>query len=238
MTGPTWVAAGFAVLMLLVAAYCAGRLAMWRLRGRHTEVDADGLHVVMGVAMAGMLEPRLSPVPGTVWVTVFAAAAVWFAWHAIRARSRARPGGSRCVHPAPHAVECAAMLYMLLPAGPAGHGPAAGMPGMSGMGGALTGNPALALVLALFMAGYILWTTDRLADMSRATAAAAARGTARDQPPVGTGRPAAASGRLTRGQADTAYCVPVGMPALAPRLAACYKIAMSIAMGYMLVMMI
>ena len=217
MTGPAWLVAGLAVLMLLVAAYCAGRLAMWRLRGRNTEVDADGLHVAMGVAMAGMLEPRLSPVPGSVWVTVFAAAAAWFAWQAIRsrpARSRpagSRPAGSRCAHPAPHAVECAAMLFMLLPAGPAGHGPPAAMPGMSGAGGALTGNPALALVLALFMLGYILWTTDRLAGLSRANAVVAARGAALDQP-------AAA--------------------ALAPRLAACYKIAMSIAMGYMLVMMI
>jgi thiosulfate dehydrogenase [quinone] large subunit len=35
------------------------------------------------------------------------------------------------------------------------------MPGMSGP--AEAGNPALALVLALFMAGYILWTTDQLA---------------------------------------------------------------------------
>jgi hypothetical protein len=127
------------------------------------------------------------------------------------------------------------MLYMLLPAGPAGHGPAAGMPAMSGTGGAVTGNPALALVLALFMLGYILWTTDRLAGLSRATAAA--RGSAQDQPTAGT-VPVAASGQFAPGQAGIAHGVPVSMPALAPRLAACYKIAMSIAMGYMLVMMI
>ena len=74
----------------MVAVYCAGRLAVSRVRGRDTELDTDGLHVLMGVAMAGMLEPGLSPVPGTVWRAVFAAAAAWFAWQAIRAR---RPAG-------------------------------------------------------------------------------------------------------------------------------------------------
>jgi hypothetical protein len=86
------------------------------------------------------------------------------------------------------------MIYMLLPAG---HGTA-----MAGMGGpGYAGNPAIALVLALFMLGYVLWTTDRLAVMSRARAVA--------------------SGAV-----------------LAPRLAACYKIAMSVGMGYMLITML
>jgi Domain of unknown function (DUF5134) len=168
----------------------------------------------MGVAMAGMLEPRLSPVPGLVWRAVFTAGAAWFAWQAIRGRRRSRPAGSWCAHPVPHAVECAAMVYMLLPAGAvrAGHGPGRGMPGMSGPAGATAGNPALALVLALFMLSYMLWTTDRLTALSRA----------RSTPgPAGAAQPGTAAGA-----------------ALAPRFAACYKIAMSIAMCYMLILMI
>jgi Domain of unknown function (DUF5134) len=153
VNGPAWIAPGLAAVMLLIGAGCAARLAIWRLRGRGTEPDADALHVFMGVAMAGMLEPRLSPVPGPAWRAVFAAAAAWFAWQAIRARRR-RPDGWRCAHPAPHAVECAAMIYMLLPAHPAGPGPATAMPGMSEP--AAAANPALALILALFMLGYIL----------------------------------------------------------------------------------
>ena len=115
MSGPAWLTGGFAALMIMVAIYCAGRLAVSRVRGRDTELDTDGLHVLMGVAMAGMLEPGFSPVPGTIWRAVFAAAAAWFGWQAIRAGTAA--GGSRCAHPAPHAVECAVMVYMLLPAG-------------------------------------------------------------------------------------------------------------------------
>jgi hypothetical protein len=212
MTGPAWLGACMAALMLLVAACCAGRLVLWRLRGRDIEFDADAVHVPMGVAMAGMLEPRLSPVPDTVWLAVFAAAAAWFSWHAIR--SRGRSGGRRCAHPAPHAVECGAMVFMLLPAGRAAHGLAPAMPAMTGSSAAVAGNPALALVLALFMLGYTLWTTDQLAALSRAGAEGVLVGT------IGAARRAA------------------GGPTLAPRLAACYKIAMGIGMGYMLVTML
>jgi hypothetical protein len=215
MSGPAWLAGGFAALMIMIAACCAGRLAMSRVRGKDTELDTDGLHVLMGVAMAGMLEPQLSPVPGTIWRAVFAAAAAWFAWQALGA-------GSRCAHPAPHAVESAAMVYMLLPAGsrPSGRGPGMTMLGMNG--GAAAGNPALTLVLALFMLGYILWTIDRLASPTPAalTASAAARVSGTASP--GTIGPSGAPGRL----------------ALAPRLATSYKIAMGIGMGYMLVMML
>ena len=54
MSGPGWLAGSFAVLMVVIAAYCAGRLAVARLRGRDTELDTDGLHVLMGAATAGM----------------------------------------------------------------------------------------------------------------------------------------------------------------------------------------
>ena len=204
MSGPAWLAGSFAVLMVVIAAYCACRLAVGRLRGRNTEIDSDGLHVLMGVAMAGMLEPRLTLVPAIVWRAVFATAAVWFAWQAIRTGGRAGRARARCAHPAPHAVECAVMVYMLLPVGswPAGHGQGTGMAmAMGGLNqGATAGNPALTLVLALFMLGYVLWATDRLAGLARVGAAAA--------------------------------------PALAPRMAASYKVAMGIAMGYMLVTML
>jgi len=176
VSGPAWLAGSFAVLMVVIAAYCACRLVVARLRGRNTEMDTDGLHVLMGVAMAGMLEPRLTPVPAIVWRAVFAAAAVWFAWQAIRPGGRAGHARARCAHPAPHAVECAVMVYMLLPVGswPAGHGPGMGM-AMGGLDqGATAGNPALTLVLALFMLGYVLWATDRLAGLSRVGAAAPA----------------------------------------------------------------
>jgi hypothetical protein len=202
MTEPGWLAGVFAGVMLLIATCCAVRLGFWRLRGRQADPQADALHILMGVAMAGMLEPRIAVIPDGVWLAVFAVAAVWFGAQASRARGRSRFTRGRCAHPAPHAVECAAMLYMLLASRSA-----MTMPGM-GRSGA-SANPALTLVLALFMLGYIVWTADQLAILSRA-------------------RP-----QTTAGQHGDA-----GAVALAPRFAACYKIAMGVAMGYMLLAMV
>jgi hypothetical protein len=66
MAGPSWLAGTFAAIMILTAAYSAGRVAVSRRRGRATELDADGLHAVMGTAMAGMLAPRLTSIFGRI----------------------------------------------------------------------------------------------------------------------------------------------------------------------------
>jgi hypothetical protein len=131
------------------------------------------------------------------------------------------------------------MVYMLLPVGswPSGHGPGMAMPGMNQ--GATAGNPALTLVLALFMLGYILWATDRLARLSRARAAAPARGAAAPRlslAAVTVSAAASAPGAPSPGAVS--HERPPDRAVLAPRLAACYKLAMGIAMGYMLVMML
>lgn len=121
MTGPGWLAAIFAALMLTVAVYCAGRLAVARAWRRPTELDTDGAHIVMGVAMAGMLVSGLRTFPVSLWTGVFAAGAAWFGYRTLRARragaGRAGAGRAtpwRSLHPVPHLVECAAMLFMLL----------------------------------------------------------------------------------------------------------------------------
>ena len=218
MSGPAGLAAGFAVLMITIAACRACRPAISRLRGKHTELGTDGLHVLMGVAMAGMLQPRLALAPGPVWSGVFAVGAAWFAWQATPAARRAgRPRSAvrpRCAHPGPHAIECAAMVYMLVPVGSwsSGRGEQMAMGGMSP--GATAGNPALTLILALFMLGYALWAADRLTSRAWTREAAFA---------------ASSAGTLT-----PAYYPP----ALAPRLATCYTIAMAGTMGYMLLTML
>ena len=79
MAGPSWLAATFAAVMIVTAIYCASRLAASRRWRRATEVDADAVHAVMGAAMAGMLLPRLNPLPDSVWEAVFGVAAAWFA---------------------------------------------------------------------------------------------------------------------------------------------------------------
>lgn len=197
------------MLTLLVAACCAVRLVIGRLRNVGSEPDADALHVLMGVAMAGMFEPRLSLIPGGVWLPVFAGVAAWFGYRAIRDPGPGSAKRARCAYPLPHAVECAAMVYMLWSAHralwPVGRARSMPMSGMTGPSPAMAGNLAVTLVLALFMLGYIIWSADRLASPSRAD---------------GVDKSAA------------------GRQALAPRLAACFKITMGAAMGYMLVTML
>lgn len=249
MAGPSWLAVALAVVMIATAVYCAGRLAAACLWRRFTEVEADSVHVVMGVAMAGMLLPGLSPLPATAWEAVFGAAAAWFAYQAIRSRLRQRAAGSRwrCSHPVPHLVESAAMVYMLaaLPGSwPGWSGRAMAMPGMGGGQVAGAGSlSALAVILALFMIGYVLWTADQLTALARASAGPTS-GAARDQSgiPVTAAGPSggvdipAAAGAAGAAPAEAAH--RQGGPALAPRLAACYKIAMGLTMGYMLILML
>jgi hypothetical protein len=247
MSAPAWLAGSLAALMIMIALYCAARLPISRLRNTNTERDTDTLHVLMGAAMAGMLEPRLTPVPATAWGAVFAAAAAWFAWQAARPGRRGRrAGGARCAHPAAHAVECAAMIYMLLPVGswPSGHGSGMAMPGMSQ--DTTAGNPALTLVLALFMLGYLLWAIDRLACLSRTTAPATAPVTSSPHPPQAAQIAAVVPGAAASPATATAHPRPADSPVLAPadslvlapRLAASYKIAMAVTMGYMLITML
>jgi hypothetical protein len=53
--------------MIVTVGYCMTRLAGARLRRRPTVPDLDISHVVMGVAMAGLLVPRLGVLPDGTW---------------------------------------------------------------------------------------------------------------------------------------------------------------------------
>jgi hypothetical protein len=176
MGGPNWLTDIFAALMLTVAVYCASRLLVARRWRRPTEVDTDGAHVVMGVAMAGMLVTGLRSLPAGMWEGVFAVGACWFGWRMVQARRGAARSPWRCLHPVPHLVECAAMLFMLavLPASLAVRSASAGMSGMT-VPATESRFSFLALVLALFMFGYVAWVGDRLTLRTPAPALASQR---------------------------------------------------------------
>lgn len=217
MGGPAWLAAIFAAASLAVAVCCAGRLVVARGWHRLTELDTDGAHVVMGVAMAGMLVSGLRTLPSAIWEVVFAAAAVWFGYRMLQARRGGQPSPWRSSHPLPHLVECAAMVFMflILPAS------AAVGPATSGMSMTMTATESrfsfLTLPLALYLLGYVVWLGDRVALHTPAPALALATA-----PAGGSGSPATETAR----------------PYLAPRCAAICKIAMGITMGYMLILML
>jgi hypothetical protein len=253
MGGPGWLTDIFAALLLTVAVYCASRLVVARRWRRPTEVDTDGAHVVMGVAMAGMLVTGLRSLPTGMWEGVFAVGACWFGWRIVQARPGAARSPWRCLHPVPHLVECAAMLFMLgvLPASLAVRSAAAGMSRMSATA-TESRFSFLALALALFMFGYVAWVGDRLTLRTPALALASQRSLAGAPATVAVSVGPAASGPAASGpaasgpapgeraDATTAGCGGSG-PALrylAPRCSALCKITMGVTMGYMLVLML
>lgn len=164
MAGPSWLAYTFASVMIITAAYCVSRLLISRQQHRPTDHQVDAVHVLMGVAMAGMLVPRLRVFWAGGWEIVFGAAAAWFAWQAIRGPRSQDAAGRGQRHHLQHALACAAMLYMFLAAS-SSRAVAAGS-AMSGMAGGGAHFPTLALVLAFALLGYVVWTTDRLPSLA------------------------------------------------------------------------
>ena len=126
----------------------------------------------MGVAMAGMLVPRLRSLPDGAWEAAFGAAVGWLGWQAIRAR---RAGGS-AAHYVPHVLASGAMVYMFLAAPPASTGPALAGVVMDGRSAASIRFPVLALTLAVALFGYVMWVTDRLPSVPAVLGAAAGVG--------------------------------------------------------------
>ncbi len=120
MSDPTWILDFFASVMLAVSAYCATRLAVVRRLHRTLHGDVNVAHVVMGVAMAGMLAPALNLLGNTAWEVLFAGLAAWFtaksalfiARHGLRGRSSDHTHGVS--HYLTHLVMSCAMLYMYL----------------------------------------------------------------------------------------------------------------------------
>jgi hypothetical protein len=240
MGGPTWLAGIFAAASLAVAVYCAARLVASRRWRRPTELDTDGAHVVMGVAMAGMLVSGLRTLPSAIWEAVFAGAAVWFGYRMMATRRGAPQTPWRSAHPMPHLVECAAMVFMfaILPATVAVKAASGGMGGMT-MTPAESRFSFLTLALALFLFGYAVWLGDRItfrAPTAIASTPALVSAAALAVVP-GSSTPATSPDVATPDVATPVAASPAARY-LAPRCAAICKIAMGITMGYMLILML
>jgi len=230
MMTPSWILDILAAAMLLVAAASAGRLAVARAwAGSARDADIDVAHLLMGIAMAGMLVASLTTLPNGAWDAIFAVMTAWFGWRVYR---ESRGQGVRMLadgHRMPHLVHSAAMLYMFVALGtPA----AAGGGGMSGMGGSGTAMqtlsvPVVAFIFALWLAVYVVLDLDCLSGpghphgsyfAARVLAGAAA----------GTG-----SVSLAGSAAGSARAL-----LLSPQVAAGCRIAMGVTMAFMLIIMI
>ena len=101
----------------------------------------------------------------------------------------------------PHLIESAAMIYMLAAVSISwsrGQGQRMPMPGMAGGSTGTAGSfQVLAVVLALFMAGYVLSTADQLTSRARDTTTATTTARYLTQPGTGAGPAAGSSGGAT-----------------------------------------
>ena len=262
---PSWILDILAGLMLLVAAISAGRLVAARAwAGPAGEADIDVAHLLMGIAMAGMLVAGLTTLPNGVWDAIFAVLTAWFGWRVYR---ESRREGVRVLadgHRMPHLVHSAAMLYMFAalnaPAASSGGG-MSGMGGGSGMAMSTLSVPVVAFIFALWLSVYVVLDLDCLsgpghtrgsyfAAPALAGATAGARSVslaAASAAPAGTSaRVAVAPEQPANG--GTPMSAGGDRPAsasrsargllLSPQVAAGCRIAMGVTMAFMLIIMI
>jgi hypothetical protein len=227
MAYPSWLAYPFAAVMGAVAVYALGRLVVARRLGRRNHDAVDVSHVLMGTAMVGMLVPRWNVLPDGVWEVVFALVAVYFLVVSVRFFVRhglVGPPETHHHHLAQylgHLVMAAAMLDMYWLGMP--------MTGSSGAGMAMSGppsgggDPILTLLIIAVLCASAVWQLDAVRQHAalRELVPSASEGAGHS---VGSG----------------VVPVKVGQtPAwLAPRLEVCCHIAMCVAMGYMLVLVV
>jgi Domain of unknown function (DUF5134) len=264
MTTPAWILEIFAAIMLVVAAVSAARLVAlrpWRLGRAAVVADTDVSHLLMAIAMAGMLAAGLRTLPNGAWEVIFGVLTAWFAYQVTR---DARREGTRALaagHCAPHLVHAGAMLYMFLALTAPAAGGGSGMGGMGGSGMQTLSLPLLAFLFALALIGYSVWDLDQVSGPG----AGGHYSFAAPRPvPVlaGVGVGAGSDGALGS-ERSAASAVPVGVAAaaqpevaddtlscavpasiagssqvLAPWVATGCRIAMGVTMALMLIIMI
>jgi hypothetical protein len=124
-----WLSWPFAALMAASVVFHAARLVAAGRAARPHRYDVDLTHLVMSGAMAVMLVLPVGSRQATTWLVVIAVPAGWFAARTVAA---ARGGGVRALGgPARQLVMSAAMLFMLVAGG--GSATAAATARISGM---------------------------------------------------------------------------------------------------------
>ena len=246
---PAWLLDIFAAVMLGVVALSATRLAVarpWRQGVRRVALaDVDVAHLLMALAMAGMLTPSLTTLPNDAWAVIFGVMAVWFASRVVL---DARVSGVRALsggHCAPHLIHAAGMMYVFLP-----------------LDNGVLELPALAFAFALVLIGYSIWDLDQLSGpgpsghYSLATArvamlAGATAGAAAQPGAAASGLGATASGLgAASGTGGDSLAAASGVPpagvgapgggtgVLAPWVTIGCRITMGVTMAFMLLIMI
>lgn len=150
VAGPAWLVDGLAVVMIATAVYCACHLVASWIAQRPAERDVGLMHVLMGVAMGGMLLAVFGQRWTGPWVLAFVLFAAWFGFRSLLPAALGTVGRSPVGAHLRHLLACGAMVYMFVGfstpvagAAASAHSAHAGMAEMAGMGGATAQSSAL-----------------------------------------------------------------------------------------------
>ena len=231
---PAWIFDLLAAFMVVVAAVSAVRLVAARpWRPGSVIIDTDIAHLLMAIAMAGVLASSLSTLPESVWEVIFGMMIAWFGFRVVL---DARANGIRALaggHCAPHLAHSGAMLYMFV-------GMTTAPGGMAGTASSTLrlSDPTLAFAFALVLIGYGIWDLDQLSgrryglasarvSLAEARAGVPAMAGARSATPLFSGssqesdvsHPVTPSGAAD-GRADGGHVIACGEDAIAGSAAA------------------
>ncbi len=151
MSRPSWLYYLVGVLMLAVAAYCAVLLILSVATNRRAGRDVEISHVFMGVAMAGMFVGQWAFGRSAFWELIFGALLVWFLVESIQS---IRQYGLHLSHALIHVVMNFAMLLMYW--FPMGSSSASGSMSMASTGAKL--DPGLAFLVAFVLFASAIFT--------------------------------------------------------------------------------
>jgi hypothetical protein len=150
---PSWLYYLFGALVLVVAAYGVALLAV-SLRTRNLPGwDVDVSHAFMGVAMAGMFVTQWAFGPSAMWELIFAVLLLWFSVRSIQSLLR---WGLHLTHFLIHALMSFAMLLMYWFPMPTTGG--ASMTSMSMPSTRARVDPGLTLVLVAILCASAIFT--------------------------------------------------------------------------------
>jgi len=225
-TTPSWLYYIFAVAMLALAGYALVFLINAFLSRRGGGADVQLSHLFMGVSMAGMFEVRWAFGPNAMWEIVFAVLLVWFSVGSLRS---IQAFGLHLPHAAVHALMSLAMLLMYW--FPMGSSTGMSMSMSSAASGAHL-DPGVAFVVALMLLGSAIAT---LASAHRGssvygTHVAFAGGDGSRTADLSTGVEHLSGSPSTVGGAGAAFAAPWVLDLT--------HVVMSIAMGFMLILML
>jgi hypothetical protein len=223
---PSWLYDFFGALMLGVAAYSVALLVVTLAAHRSSGWDVDVAHILMGVSMAGMFIVSWAFGPKSLWEFTFI---VLLAWFLVRSAQSIRRYGIHLPHYLIHAVMSLAMFLMFAFVGPATGASMRSMSMSMPMSTSPRLDPGVAFLVALSLLSLAIFTVG---SAKRGTSHHGSHVPALTKdlgPPVPGGDSAGAGGQSA---------LLIETLVTTPWVEDASTVAMCVAMGFLLILMI